>query len=121
MLTVSQRKMNIKIRNELRAEGVLPPTKPKLNRKKFAAEVKEDMEKYLNEYDSTYYIRQAINWMFPSIEYTKKITPEQIGVLKIVKMAAEIKKFVKSKKDNGEKTYKIEEIYKDVIKPIMDL
>ena len=120
-LTIAEKKMNATIRNELREKGMIPPVKTKLNRKKFTAEVEKDRDKYLNSYGDTLYINQAINWMISSVKFKRQITLEQIGVLKVIKIAVEIKKFMKSKEENGEEKYNIEELYKNVIDPIIKL
>jgi hypothetical protein len=122
-LTISEKKMNAKVRTELRAEGIIPPIKPKLNRKKFAEDVIKDYRENLNKYDDIRYLYEAIGWMIPSTntEYKQKISLEQIGVLKVLKAAMEIKKFIKQKSEKGEEKYSVEELYKNVINPIIKL
>lgn len=43
-MTKKERKELAKVKKRLQAEGVLPPDKPRLNRKKFAREVNEEWE-----------------------------------------------------------------------------
>ena len=41
-LTQREKTLNARVKKQLQEEGVLPPDKPKLNRKKFAKEVLEE-------------------------------------------------------------------------------
>ena len=43
-MTKKERKDLAKAKKRLQAEGVLPPNKPRLNRKKFAKEVNKELE-----------------------------------------------------------------------------
>lgn len=49
-----------------------------------------------------------------------KVTEEQVGVLKLLKTAMEIKKFRKKLKDENRESYKVKELY-EVIEPILKL
>lgn len=44
-LTNKEKQLNKEFREEMRERGILPPVKPKLNRRKFAQEVREEWEK----------------------------------------------------------------------------
>lgn len=122
-LTVKEKKLNVQIRKELREEGILPPIKPKLNRKKFAEEMTKYYDENFNWFDDMRYLQIAIGAILPSrgTGFRQKISLEQIGVLKVVKLVKEIKKFHEEKKLIGEKTYKLDEIYTKVIGPILNL
>lgn len=121
-MTQKEKKLRQEARDELRAKGILPPVKPRLNRKKFAKEVIDEF-KYFDSFDGIVYISQAISYMIPgekSIDIFG-ITPEQVGVLKMMKIACEIKKFEDEKRRIGESHYKFKEIYENVIEPILKL
>lgn len=105
----------------MREEGILPPIKKKLNRRNFIKEVRDAYSSELNRFEDIRYLYEAISWMLPSGEYKTKITPEEIGVAKVLKMAVEIKKFNEEKIANGEKTYKFDDLYKTVIEPIRNM
>ena len=49
-----------------------------------------------------------------------KVTEEETGVLKLLKIAMEIKKFNKKLKDENRESYKVKELY-EVIEPILKL
>ncbi len=51
----------------------------------------------------------------------REVTPEQIGVLKTLKLALEIKKFMEDKRAQGETEYKVEDLYELVVKPVLNL
>lgn len=118
-LTNKEKQENKEIRTELREKGIIPPVKPKLNRRKFAKEVIEEWQ----DHGDIFYLLKAVGCMLPSIEIKTKVTisPEQIGVLKALKIAMEYKKFVEELKAKGENTYRIGELYNKVIAPIITL
>lgn len=120
-LTNAQKKFNKEVREELRAKGIMPPVKPKLNRKKFAEEVIPEFIENLEGFDDIRYLYEAIRWMKPNLTINKTITPEQVGVLKLMKLALEIKYFNKRLRDAGEKEYKLMDLYNEVVQPIINL
>lgn len=120
-LTVKEKKFNAELRKEMREEGILPPIKPKLNRRKFVKETRTEYAEEFNRFDDIIYLYEAINWMLPSGEYKTQISPEEVGVAKVLKMAIEIKKFNKEKLAKGNKTYKLDDLYKTVIEPIRSM
>ncbi len=120
-LTNAQKKLNKEIREEMRAKGILPPVKPKLNRSKFAKEVDAEFKESFGAYTDIQYLYHAISFMKPPSGVKTKISPEEMGVLKLLKIAMEIKKFFKEKISNGESKYNVVDLYEKVVKPIMDL
>ncbi|MFT9496358.1 hypothetical protein [Anaerosolibacter sp.] len=122
-LTNAEKKMNKEARERLREEGLIPPVKPKLNRKKFS---KETIEEFRNSFGSLYietrylYLYQALNYMLPH-EHQRTVTPEEIGVVKILKLALELKKFEEEKLSKGETKYSPIDLYEKVIKPVVVL
>lgn len=120
-LTNKEKQMNKEIKQELIDKGIIPPPKPKFNRKKFAQEVVTEYEDF-SLYDNLIYIFSAISFMIPSTQYDlKKISPEQIGVLKMLKLAMEFRKFEEDVKERGDTTYKYTELFDKVVNPILDL
>lgn len=118
-LTNAEKKFNKEIREQLREDGILPPIKPKLNRKKFSKEVIEEFKGF-GSYSDLRSLYEAISWMLPS-DIERKVTPEQIGLVKTLKLALEIKKFKEKKEAEGLDTYKVEELYEEVVRPIKNL
>ena len=118
-MTLAEKRQRKETRKQLRNEGCLPPVKQRLNRKKFRDEVTSEF-KQLEQIHDFHYLLQAISIMAPGSE-TRSISSEGVGVLKVMKMAVEIKKFEENKTKNGEKTYKAGELYEEVIKPIFNM
>ena len=105
-------------KKRLQAEGILPPNKPRLNRKRFAAEV---WAEYEQENRSTFDI-----WLYNALGATvgpdmREVTAEEVGVLKLIKLAIETRKFHERLKDDGRTTYKFQEYLDEVYKPVMTL
>ena len=116
-MTNKEKQFNKELRDKWREEGFLPPIKPKLNRKKFAKEVREEWQ----EHGDIFYLFKAIGCMIPSGEYDTKISSEQIGALKVLKIAMEYKKFEEELKAKGETKYSVGELYEKAIAPIINL
>ena len=118
-LTNAEKKINKQIREELREKGILPPVKQRLNRKKFAQEVNKELQEDNMVYGD---IWVGIGALRPSGKSSLKITEEEIGVLKAVKIALEYRKYVdKIKEENPSMDITFEMLYENVIKPILDL
>ncbi len=112
-MTQKEKKYMKQFRDEMRAKGILPPKKKPLNRKKFAEEVLTEFENF-NSYGDFIYLARAVHAMVSN--QTIKITSEQVGVLKLVKIAMEWKKF-----QQGKDSYTVKEIYEEVMEPIYKL
>lgn len=56
-----------------------------------------------------------------SRQSASKISLEQVGILKVMKLAAALKQFEQQKSENGEEEYTIGELFDSVIKPIIKL
>ena len=117
-LTNREKEFNRKLREQMRAEGILPPIKPKLNRKKFLEETKKEYAENIMTLCDIQKVIEAIEWLTPTS--LLKITSEDVGVIKIMKVAVEIKKFKEEKKNQGELSDNVIELY-ERIKPIREL
>lgn len=106
------------IKKQLQAEGLIPPDKKPLNRKKFAREVREEFESY--DGFQRYRIVEALGWMIPGELQKTPVTPEQVGVLKLMKIAVELDKFHKKLEAEGRNKYSLEEEWA-IVKPILEL
>lgn len=120
-LTNKEKQFNKELRTEWRKKGILPPVKPKLNRKKFAKEVIEEYEDSFGAYTDIPYLYAAIRWMIPDVESKRTVSPEQVGVLKVLKLAMEIKKFEEEIKAKGETKYSVQELYEKAAAPVLNL
>ncbi|MCC5911340.1 MAG: addiction module toxin RelE [Clostridiaceae bacterium] len=123
-LTNAEKKLRKELREELRDEGIIPPKKPPLNRRKFGQEATKAFEENMKKYYDLSYIHQAIYWMAPKgflDSKHNKVSLEQVGIYKMMKLAVEIKKFEEELAAKGENTYNVKEFYLQVVEPILQL
>lgn len=103
----------------LQAEGILPPDKPRLNRKRFIEEAIAEWEGRDTEcLVWNAYLMHAVFYMIGH-HRAGKITPEAVGVAKILKLAIRFRKFELELKEQGRNEYTIGERY-EYIKDIID-
>ena len=107
-----------RIKKKLQDDGVLPPNKPRLNRKKFARETIEEFEA-MDITIAALRLREAANAMV-GVD-VREITSEQVGVLKCMKLAVEMDKFEKRLQQEGRYKYTIDEFVDQVYMPVMEL
>ena len=124
-MTQREKEQRKSIRAELRAEGLIPPVKPRLNRAAFRDETIQMWKEAWGENSErgelmSYYLACAITAM---LVYTRadKVTPEIVGALKLLRIAVEYRSFEKKKRKEGARTYKIQDLYDEVIDPILKL
>lgn len=120
-LSQREKDENARIKKELQAEGILPPDKPRLNRRKFAAEVMKDWDDFMSMdlFLCGLYLDRAVACMVSS--EMKEVTPEQVGVLKLLKIAIEIKKFANKSTTQAHTQDSFGEYMERVVLPIVKL
>ena len=120
-LTSRKKRSNARIKKELQAEGVLPPDKPKLNRKKF-------IEEAMNEWNSRdkdvfvweLYLAEAFSLMLGHVEKRSLRTSlEAVGAAKVLKLALRLREFSKKLQGEGRDKYTAGEKY-EFVKDIID-
>lgn len=117
-LTNKEKTFRATVKKELQEEGILPPDKPKLNRKKFAAEVWKEFKEECSTFEGVLELRQSLGCMVS--DKMHKVTEEEVGVLKLMKITVEATRFKKRLKDEGRSSYTIGELA-DAITPILKL
>ncbi|WP_295755914.1 addiction module toxin RelE [uncultured Oscillibacter sp.] len=120
-LTQRERAERAAIKKQLQADGILPPDKPRLNRGKFARETWEAFEAFYTSKPirAELSLIKAIGFMVgPDM---KKVTPEEVGVFKLLKLAVEYDAFLKKLETEGRTTYNYGELIDKVILPITNL
>lgn len=105
-LTQREKAERAAIKKQLQADGVLPPDKPRLNRKKFAREVWDEFSE-MDVYTADFYLRKAI--MATVGPELHEVTSEQVGILKLMKLAVETDRFMRQLKTEGREQYSIGE------------
>ena len=117
-LTQREKADRAALKKKLQAEGLIPPDKPRLNRKKFAAEVVAEFQA-MDVFVADTYLRQAVFTMVSAD--MQEVTAEQVGVLKLLKLAVETRWFEERLKAEGRTKYSIKEYYDEVFGPIEKL
>ena len=117
-MTQRQKGERAQVKKELQAKGILTPDKPRLNRKKFAKEVWAEYEA-MDPFRREIFLLKAIGCMVgPDM---LKVTPEEVRVLKMLKLAVEMDKFSQQLKAEGRDTYTLGELSDKVIMPVLKL
>ncbi|KYG90364.1 hypothetical protein A0U40_18405 [[Bacillus] sp. KCTC 13219] len=76
-MTAAEKKWNKEFREELREKGIIPPVKPRLNRKKFLQETFREYDEAIKTYSDMNYLAKAIAWTVGR-DQDKNITTEQV-------------------------------------------
>ena len=106
------------IKKQRQEKGILPPDKPRLNRKRFAAQVWAEFNE-LDVITANVCLRNAIGCMVsPEMD---KVTAEEVGVLKLMKLAVETAHFMEALKAEGRDQYTLGEFAEKVCLPVMKL
>lgn len=118
-LTQREKQWNAQFKKEMQEKGILPPDKQRLNRKQFAKDVIKEWNEANKQEELTYYLyRSVFNMVNDNMH---KVTSEQLGVLKALKLALETKKFMEKLSKEGRTQYTIGEYVDEVFSPIMRL
>ena len=120
-LTQREKAERAAIKKKFQAEGLIPPDKPRLNRKKFARETWAEFEAFYTSEPirAELSLIKAIGFMVgPDM---KEVSPEEVGVLKLLKLAVEYEAFLKKLEAEGRDKYKLGELIDEVILPVTKL
>lgn len=120
-LTQRERAERAAAKKRLQARGVLPPDKPRLNRKKFAQETWAEWTALLaeNRLEAAMALCRAVS--FTTAPELLEVTPEQVGILKAMKIAVEYEKFLQKLEAEDRSDYSIGELADEVILPVWKL
>lgn len=120
-LTQREKAERAAAKKHLQAEGVLPPDKPRLNRKKFAREAWAEYEAFYQAKPirAEVALMKAICFMVgPDMT---AVSPEEVGILKVLKMAVEYDAFLQRLEQEGREKYSMKELVREVFPPIYKL
>ena len=120
-MTVREKKLQAQTKKRLQAEGILPPDKSKLNRKKFIEEARAEWNNRGEDcYIWDYYIMEAMAFMLGHLERNScRLSLEAVGVAKVLKLAIRLQKFKEKLRAEGRREYTVGEQY-EYIKDILD-
>ena len=93
-LTASEKRLRAMVKKQLQAEGTIPPDKPKLNRKKFIEEAKEEWTNRKREvFTWELYLFEALCYVMAKKEKGSKASPslEAVGAAKVLKIALRLR------------------------------
>lgn len=120
-LTQREKAERAKAKKRAQENGLLPPDKPRLNRKKFARETWAEYEAFYkaSPIRAELALMKAIGFMVgPDM---KEVSAEEVGVLKLLKLAVEYEAFLKKLEAEGRDKYTYGELIDEVILPITKL
>ncbi len=117
-MTNREKQERAAMKKRLQAEGLIPPDKPRLNRKRFIEEAEaewngRDLECLIWDL----YIMRALFYVL-GCGSAKRISPEAVGAAKILKLAIRLHRFEAELKENGRDKYTVGELHeyiKDII------
>lgn len=120
-LTNKEKKFNAEAKKRLQEQGILPPDKPKLNRKKFIEEARTEWNTRSNDcYIWEHYLVEAITYMLCQTEgISSRASAEAVGAAKVLKIAMRLREFSEELREKGEHEYKLTDQY-NYIKDILD-
>lgn len=120
-LTQREKAERAALKKKFQAEGLIPPDKHRLNRKKFARETWAEYEALYtaSPIRAELALIKAIGFMVgPDM---KEVSPEEVGVLKLLKLAVEYEAFLKKLEAEGRDKYNYGELIDEVILPVTNL
>lgn len=120
-MTNREKEENAKLKKELQEKGIIPPDKPKLNRKKFIEEAKAEWNGRENDcFTWELYLVEAISYVMARKEGNSlRASPEAVGAAKVLKIAVRLREFQKMLRKKGDTSYRLIDQY-DYIKDILD-
>lgn len=120
-LTQKEKKLNAQFKKEMQEKGIIPPDKPRLNRRKFV----DDAMKEWNDRPQCYlwenYLIKAFGFIMAETERGSltRVSQEAVGAAKVLKLAIRLFEFHMKLKDEGREKYTLKEQL-DYIKDILD-
>lgn len=120
-MTVRERDERRAVKKHLQEQGLVPPDKPKLNRKRYVEEAREEWDNRPKDcYIWEMYLMQAFGCMLGKTEgRSLRVSQEAVGAAKVLKLALRLRQFHAKLKEEGKTKYSLSEEY-DYIKDILD-
>lgn len=120
-LTNKEKQARAELKKRMQDKGVLPLDKPKLNRKKFIDEAREEWNGRSSDcFIWEHYLMDAISYMLCQREgMSSRASLEAVGAAKVLKLAIRLREFSEEVRKKGEHEYKLVDQY-NYIKDILD-
>lgn len=117
-MTQREKDDRARVKKQLQAKGLLPPDKPRLDRRKFAAQVMTEFQA-MDAGSAAIWLHWCVGLMVSAD--MRKVTPEEVGVLKLLKLAVETEKFMEPLRAEDRGEYDAQEYMERVVLPIYKL
>lgn len=117
-MTQKEKQERAQTKKRLQEKGIIPPDKPKLNRKKFIKEAMLEWNDRLRNIEGFISLTKAITYVLCQRE-NGRISKEAVGAAKVLKIAVRLSEFQEKLEKEGKTEYKFSEEY-DYIKDILD-
>ena len=119
-LTQKEKKYNAQFKREMQEKGIIPPDKPKLNRKKYVDGAMEEWNNRAVSCAWEIYLIRAIGLVMAKKEGRSfRVSLEAVGAAKVLKLAVRLRQFSKKLEEEGRKEYKVTEML-EYVKDILD-
>ena len=120
-MSSAEKKERAEIKRGLQEAGIIPPDKPKLNRKRFIEEAKGEWNSRENAcFTWELYLVEALSYLMTQTESrSQRASLEAGGAAKALKLAIRLREFYEMLRKKGEKNYKLIDQY-EYIKDILD-
>lgn len=122
-MTKGEQKLRREAKKRLIAEGVIPPPKKRLNRKKYIDQAWEEYNAQpatMSDFATYQYLLRAISLMSGHCDRnTLNPSLEAVGAAKVLKLATALRTFDAEAAKRGETKYKIKDLL-EAIRPIID-
>ena len=120
-MSSAEKKERAEIKRGLQEAGIIPPDKPKLNRKRFIEEAKGEWNSRENAcFTWELYLVDALSYRMTQTESrSQRASLEAVGAAKALKLAIRLREFYEMLRKKGEKNYKLIDQY-EYIKDILD-
>lgn len=119
-MTNKEKAVNARIKKEMQQKGIIPPDKPKLNRKQYVDEaMREWNDRDKDFYAWDIYLYRAFSIMLGKVDRNLRISQEAVGVAKCLKLAIRLKEFSDMLRSEGRNEYTLKEEI-EFIKDILD-
>lgn len=110
-MTVREKNQRAKIRKQLKKEGILPPDKPKMNRKKFVQQARSEWDDTGYSIELWVFFSQALQIMLNDTDKSGHISLEAVGVARLIRLVVRLKEFNDMLIKEGRNSFTLKEQY----------
>mgnify|MGYP001109972592 CR=1 FL=1 len=119
-MTAREREMNARFKKEFQEKGIIPPDKPRLNRRAYVEEARQEWNGRDRDcYIWDHYLLEAVSIMTGHRGRDLRVSQEAVGAAKCLRLAIRLKGFADRLKAEGKTEYTYGELHES-IKDILD-